>query len=292
MPDWCARHRHKIFRCIQFEQGQFCPRPAPTIMHVLTRARKFVGELLFKASLPPVRRWLRARRETDADIPPVGLVRFGSLRRLTPISRDWGDDRGGPIDRYYITGFLDRHRQDVRGRVLEIAEDVYAKWFGDDRVEHIDILQYREGEHPRATFVGDLADAPNLPADAFDCVILTQTLQLIYDLRGAVATVHRILKPGGVVLVTVPGITPVNRHDRESWGNHWCWSFTALSARRLFEERFSADRVTVETYGNVLAAASFLYGLGQRELTRRELDHRDPDYEMLIALRAQKESGA
>jgi hypothetical protein len=94
-------------------------------------------------------------------------------------------------------------------------------------------------------------------------VILTQTLQLIYDLRGAVATVHRILKPGGVVLVTVPGITPVNRQDSESWGNHWCWSFTALSARRLFEEQVPADRVTVETYGNVLAAASFLYGLGR-----------------------------
>jgi SAM-dependent methyltransferase len=260
-------------------------------MHVLTRARRLLGDILFKASLPPVRRWLRARHETDADIPPVGLVRFGSLRRLAPISRDWGDDRGGPIDRYYITGFLDRNRQDVRGRVLEIAEDVYAKWFGDDRVEQIDILQYREGEHPRATFVGDLTDAPNLPTDAFDCVILTQTLQLIYDLRGAVATVHRILKPGGVVLVTVPGITPVNRHDRESWGNSWCWSFTALSTRRLFEERFPGGGVTVETYGNVLAAASFLYGLGQRELTARELDHHDPDYEMVIALRAQKETG-
>jgi SAM-dependent methyltransferase len=257
-------------------------------VRVLTRIRQLAQRLLFSASLPPVRRWLRGRWETVADTPPVGLVRFGSLRRLSPISRDWGDDRGGPIDRYYITAFLDRHRQDVRGRVLEIAEDVYAKWFGDDRVTHIDILEYRSGEHPRATFVGDLADAPDLPSDAFDCVILTQTLQLIYDLRAAVATVHRILKPGGVVLVTVPGITPVNRQDSESWGNHWCWSFTALSVRRLFEERFSADHVHVETFGNVLAAASFLYGLGRSELTRHELDHRDADYEMVITLRAQK----
>jgi SAM-dependent methyltransferase len=259
---------------------------------VLTRARRLVRNVLFKASLPPVRRWLRARWETDADTPPVGLVRFGSLRRLSPISRDWGDDRGGPVDRYYITNFLSRNRQDVRGRVLEIAEDVYAKWFGEDRVTHIDILEYRNGEHPRATFVGDLTDAPNLPSDTFDCVILTQTLQLIYDLRSAVATVHRILKPGGVVLVTVPGITPVNRQDSESWGNHWCWSFTALSTRRLFEEQFAPERVTIETHGNVLVAASFLYGLGQGELTKRELDHHDPDYEMLIALRAQKEPSA
>jgi len=218
----------------------------------------------------------------------VGLVRFGSLRRLKPISRDWGDDRGGPIDRYYITSFLDRHREDVHGRVLEIAEDVYATWFGDDRVTKIDILEFRKGEHPRATFIGDLADAPQLPSDTFDCVILTQTLQLIYDLRAAVGTVHRILRPGGVVLVTVPGITPINRQDSESWGDSWCWSFTVLSTRKLFEEHFPADAIEVESFGNVLTASSFLYGLGRGELTRHELDYRDADYEMLIALRATK----
>ena len=261
-------------------------------MHLLSRAGRLARGVLFRASLPSFRRWLRGRWETEKDIPPVGLVRFGSLRRLEPISRDWGDDRGGPIDRYYITGFLERNRADVRGRVLEIAEDVYAKSFGGDQVDQIDILQYREGEHPRATFVGDLTNAPHLPSDAFDCVILTQTLQLIYDLREAVGTVHRVLKPGGVAFVTLPGITPVNRQDRESWGSRWCWSFTALSARRLFEESFSAGGVRVETFGNVLAAASFLYGLGREELTRRELDHQDPDYEMLIALRAQKEGRA
>jgi SAM-dependent methyltransferase len=255
---------------------------------MLQKAKSVAARALFLATLPPVRRWWRGRWERAEDVPPVGLVRFGSLRRLTPISRDWGDDRGGPIDRYYITGFLDRNRGAVRGRVLEIAEDVYARWFGDDRVTQIDVLEYEKGEHPRATFVGDLAHAPHLPSNAFDCVIVTQTLQLIYDVRGAVETVHRVLKPGGVALVTVPGITPVNRHDSESWGNFWCWSFTALSMRRLFGERFPADNIEIETFGNVLAAAAFLYGLGRGELTAAELDYQDPDYEMLVVLRAQK----
>lgn len=261
-------------------------------MYVLTRAKHWARRAAFYATLPPLRRWIRSRWEGPDDVPPVGLVRFGSLRRLSPISRDWGDDRGGPIDRYYITGFLDRHRTDVQGRVLEIAEDVYAKWFGDDRVSQIDVLEYVEGEHPRATSVGDLQDAPHLPSDAFDCVILTQTLQLIYDLKGAIRTVHRVLRPGGVALVTLPGITPVNRHDTESWGNHWCWSFTGLSARKLFEEAFDPERIEVETFGNVLAASAFLYGLGRDELTHAELDHHDPDYEMLITVRAQKAEAA
>lgn len=224
------------------------------------------------------------------DVPPAGTVSFGDLRRLDPISREWGFERGGPVDRYYITRFLHRHRKDVQGRVLEIVEDVYTTTFGDDRVTKSDILQYQEGEHPRATFTGDLADCPALPSDAFDCVILTQTLQLIYDLEGAVATVHRILKPGGVALVTVPGITPVNRQDSDSWGHQWCWSFTARSTRLLFEEHFRPDHVHAETFGNVLVSAAFLYGLGQDDLSRSELDYHDPDYEMLIALRAQKET--
>ena len=260
-------------------------------MYVLTRARKLAADILFYATLPPVRRWLRSRWESPDDVPPVGLVRFGSLRRLTPISRDWGDDRGGPVDRYYVTSFLERHREDVHGRVLEIAEDVYAKWFGGDRVTRIDVLEYTKGEHPRATFVGDLTDAPHIPSDAFDCVILTQTLQLIYDLEAAVGTVYRILRPGGVALVTLPGITPVNRQDSESWGNYWCWSFTARSARMLFEKHFAPGDIEIETFGNVLTSAAFLYGLGRGELTRAELDHHDPDYEMLITLRARKRAG-
>src|SRR5689334_3710614 len=38
--------------------------------------------------------------------PSVGEVRLGDLRRLTPISRNWGFDRGQPVDRYYIENFL------------------------------------------------------------------------------------------------------------------------------------------------------------------------------------------
>ena len=44
--------------------------------------------------------------------------------------------------------------------------------------------------------------------------------------------------------------------------------------------------MTVESHGNVLAASAFLYGLATSELTRVELDWRDPEYEVLIAVRA------
>jgi hypothetical protein len=46
--------------------------------------------------------------------------------------------------------------------------------------------------------------------------------------------------------------------------------------------------VKVEAHGNVLAATSFLHGLAAEELRQKELNYRDPSYELLIALRAVK----
>jgi SAM-dependent methyltransferase len=206
------------------------------------------------------------------------------LRRVTPVSRDWGFDRGLPVDRYYIEDFLIRHSQDVRGRVLEIEDDSYTRRFGGDRVTVSDVLHVEEG-NPRATVVGDLTCADHIPPDTFDCIILTQTLHLIYDTRAALRTLHRILKPGGVLLATFPGITRIS-HDE--WAGSWFWGFTTASSRRLFEEVFPAPDVKVEARGNVLAAISFLHGLAAEEMSEEELNYSDPDYEVLITVRAAK----
>lgn len=217
-------------------------------------------------------------------IPGVGQIRFGDLRRLTPISREFGYERGRPVDRYYIEGFLARHTDDIRGRVLEIGDDSYTRQFGGEKVTQRDVLHV-DRSNPLATFHGDLTHAEHIPSDAFDCFILTQTLHLIYDFRTALQTIHRILKPGGVVLATVPGITQLSTDE---WARYWCWAFTTLSSRQLFEELFAADHVEVEAFGNVLAATSFLQGIAAEELRTDELDHRDPCYQLLITVRARK----
>ena len=49
----------------------------------------------------PLRRWLWAKWRHLDFTPPVGWVQLGSLRRVTPLSRDFGYDRGLPIDRHY-----------------------------------------------------------------------------------------------------------------------------------------------------------------------------------------------
>jgi SAM-dependent methyltransferase len=204
---------------------------------------------------------------------------------VTPISENYGLERGTPIDRYYIDRFLGRHAEDVRGRAMEINDDRYTRQFGGDRVEKIDIVFAGEG-NPDATIVADLTHAPHIPDDSFDCAILTQTLMYIYDVRAAIATLHRTLAPGGVVLVSVPGVSKITGPEDEIWGD-W-WRFTSRSIGRLFEESFGHDAVTVEAYGNVLSAAAQLYGLAAEDLTPEELDHRDASYEVLLCVRAQK----
>jgi SAM-dependent methyltransferase len=232
---------------------------------------------------------VRLCRDKDDDIagqnaqaPPN--LDFGAFRRLTPISRKWGFDRGLPIDRYYIEEFLARHASDIRGRVLEIEDDLYTRNFGGDAVAVRDVLHVAAG-NPRATIVADLTDAGHIPSDLFDCAIVTETLQYIYEVRAAVTTLHRILKPGGVLLATFPGLT---RISQEEWADSWFWRFTAASARRLFGDVFGDANVEIQSAGNVLSAVSFLHGLAKEDLRQEELDHRDPDYEVIITVRAVK----
>jgi SAM-dependent methyltransferase len=196
----------------------------------------------------------------------------------------FGLDRGFPIERYYIEKFLDRHRVDVRGRCLEMGDAAYITKFGDDRVTRVDVMHVTSA-NPAATIVADLTAADHVPSDSFDCIIFTQTLQLIYDVRAAVVQLHRALAPGGVVLVTAPGISQI---DRGEWGNTWFWSFTPTAMERLFGDVFGPEAVMVRRYGNVFAATMFLQGLAVEELDTKDLDPIDRAYPVIVSLRARK----
>lgn len=256
-------------------------RRLPWLAHRAKRAAK----ALARGTVPaPLLRFAKAKLRGRPTAPPPGWVRLGSLRRLAPLSRSYGYDRGLPIDRHYIESFLAAHAGDLRGHALEVGDDSYTRRFGASRVERSDVLHVVPGA-PGATLIADLAAADHVPSESFDCIVLTQTLQLIYELPAAIATLHRILRPGGVVLATVPGISQI---ADEQWRDSWFWSLTPQSARRLFGAVFAAENVEVEAYGNVLAATAFLYGMSAGELRAEELAHRDPSYPLLVAVRATK----
>jgi Methyltransferase domain len=216
---------------------------------------------------------------------PVGAVRFGDLRRFSPISRSFGFDRGTPIDRHYIEAFLKRHSADIRGRVLEIGDDSYTHKYGGANVQQSDVLSV-EASNTRANFVGDLADPRTLPATTYDCIILTQTLQYIYDFRAAIASLFHALKPGGVLLLTVPSAG--GQVDGSAWGATWYWWFTSPAISRLLGEYFNPMAVSVETSGNVFAATAFHFGVALEELKPSELSVSDSQFPIIVAGRAVK----
>jgi len=204
-----------------------------------------------------------------------------AMLRGAPVSATWGFDRGTPVDRYYIESFLQRNARDIRGRVLEVQDDTYVRRYGRG-VEHIDVLDVETG-NATATIHADLSDAPEIPDATFDCFVLTQTLHVIYEIADAIAHAHRIIKPGGVLLATVPVLSPL-RGTPDVPADFW--RLTPGACTRLFGDVFGSEHVDVEAHGNLTAAIAFLCGAAYQELSRRQLERRDARHPVICTIRA------
>jgi SAM-dependent methyltransferase len=204
------------------------------------------------------------------------------MRRLAPLSEHYGRERGTPVDRYYIEHFLADERAAIRGTVLEVLNREYTERFGTS-VDRTDVLDI-DAANVDATIVADLASADVIPSNSFDCFVLTQTLQYVYDLESAVGHVHRILRPGGTVLCSVPTVSRIGRLELDSE----YWRLSAAACSRLFGNAFAGGEVRVRARGNVLAAVAFLMGMAAEELAPRELEHDDPFFPLVITVAATK----
>ncbi len=223
--------------------------------------------------------------ELRNDLPPdTELLDLGDLRRTSPLSREWGYERGKPIDRHYIEQFLDCNAAAIHGDVLEVQEPDYTRHFGGGRVTRSDVLDLDAG-NPKATVTSDLRCAANLASASYDCIILTQTLHVVDDMPAVVSECARLLRPGGVLLATLPAASRVcleYGHDNDFW------RVTEAGVRRVFSPFFPADALEIRTVGNVLVNAAFLYGLAAHELTDDEFTATDPYFPLLVTVRAEK----
>jgi peptidoglycan/xylan/chitin deacetylase (PgdA/CDA1 family)/glycosyltransferase involved in cell wall biosynthesis len=214
------------------------------------------------------------------------VIDWGDFDQPEPLSTFWGVDRGTPVDRYYIHKFLDKNRLDIHGRVLEIKDGSYTTRFGDNRVETCDVLDINP-LNTSATIIADLSKADSIPSDMFDCFILTQTLHIIYDVKGALAHTYRLLKPGGILLCTLPSTCRVNCEDGGLDAGDY-WRFTEASVRCLFAEIFPLEAFDVSVHGNVKACVAFLEGLAAEEVSSDSLDQTDPWHPLLFCVRGVK----
>src|SRR6266508_3982008 len=117
------------------------------LLHSRDMQASIIAKLLQNISLERRRHLRRLSR-------PAWL---GTLRRTTPLSDEWGFDRGTPVDRYYIECFLEEHHRDIHGRVLELRDSTYTDRYGID-VERSDVLDINPA-NSRATIIADLTAA-------------------------------------------------------------------------------------------------------------------------------------
>jgi SAM-dependent methyltransferase len=199
-----------------------------------------------------------------------------------PLSRRFGLDRGRPVDRVFIEAFLERNAEDVRGRVLEIHEPTYTSRFGGGRVTQADVVDASRS-NPRATLVGDLREPGWLPERAFDCMIVTQTLQATADPVGVLRALGAALAPGGVLLASFAGVSHRSMPGEED-GFRDLWRFTSDGVRELCAR--AGLRADVEAHGNLAACAAFLYGMAEHETDPVAFAGDDPDYELVVLARA------
>ena len=213
----------------------------------------------------------------------IGVVRI--QRRLgstvEPLSDCWGADRGLSIHRRYVEQFLEEHRDDVRGDCLEFSESRYTTMFGGGAVTKADVM-HLDDTNPSATVVADITKVGDLPADAYDCIICTHVLHMVYELEDAVAGLWRLLKPGGVLHVAVPQSSMCDDRYGE------LWRFTTDGLGRVLASSFSSDKLELRAYGNSLVAAGELRGLVAGDFDERFLDQHDPRFAIELCARAVK----
>jgi glycosyltransferase involved in cell wall biosynthesis len=275
----------EVWNEVQRQLRPFNRRFAYSIERAAMQAAVAVRDIAKRVMPKPIVAWARAKYWRHGYTPPAGWVRYGSLRRTAPISRDFGVERGTPVDAYYADRFLTEHRADLRGAVLEVgdrpgtghrfaARDVTRFATASLRLDAR--LNCEAGDHALL----DLRDGP------FDCVLLGGALAHAFDTRAALRACFDALCPGGVLLATLPCISQINRYADVRQGDYW--RFTPRSARALFEQVVRSDQLDVRIYGNVLAATALLQGIAAEELRADELDANDVEFPVVVAVRAVK----
>jgi SAM-dependent methyltransferase len=116
---------------------------------------------------------------------------------------------------------------------------------------------------PRVDIVAS-ADRLPLDSETFDCVLCTQVLQYVPKPSQAVAEMRRILKPGGLLLLSTHGASFVDRRG----GDRWRW--TQYGLQDVLDQAGTWSSVEILPAGGVMTAAAYLLA-GQVEFAAHRL---------------------
>lgn len=180
--------------------------------------------------------------------------------------------------RHYIDAFLARYAAECRGAFLEFGDARYRGRFPQQTIARYDVFDIAPG--PGVTIVGDIQRCPQIPDDTYDVIVCTQVLEHVPNPFLAAAELCRVLRPGGLLLLTVPAAYPYHSSPNDYW------RYSRDSLRLLFGERLRDARI--ESFGNRLTVTAAYWEWSARHLPRAALERHDPDQPYLVMLAGRK----
>lgn len=182
--------------------------------------------------------------------------------------------------RAYIRDFLARYMPFVSEPCAEFNPPYYRPMVLATRrvrAENYDVIDLEPG--PGVTVVADIHDARSVPSDKYGTILCTHVLPFLPRPWDAVRELHRILKPGGLLLVTVAASHPLARDPQD------CWRLLPDGLAELLRD-FS--KVEIHSYGNAATMAGSAYFLMTYHFPRRLMQTHDERFPLVVAAAAWK----
>ncbi|MGC8880076.1 MAG: class I SAM-dependent methyltransferase [Anaerolineae bacterium] len=121
-------------------------------------------------------------------------------------------------------------REHVKGKLIDLGcGDVPFKHDIEGLVTRYDTLDLFP-KRADLTYVSDIQDMPSVPSGSYDSAICLEVLEHVADPFRAVREIHRILAPGGVLIISVPHLSRL--HDLP----HDYFRYTSFGLRSILEQ--------------------------------------------------------
>ena len=210
--------------------------------------------------------------------PENNSLDWGNLKKPVPICHAFGLTRGTPIDRYYLSQFIEEIRGEIQGKILEIGGTPKDRDFYE--VNYRDSYQVLNLEPGLGIdIVRDVHDPSVIESESVDSVIIFNVLEHCYAPRIAVQNIYKWLRIGGKCFVMVPNAVRIHRTPVDYWRP------LPDGVKYLFKD-FSEQKLYI--YGNLITLIASYHGIATEELSLEEVNDCNPDYPVATCIVAEK----
>ncbi|CAH2574074.1 MAG: hypothetical protein RLZZ532_2939 [Cyanobacteriota bacterium] len=210
--------------------------------------------------------------------PATNSIDWGDLKKAVPICQAFGLTRGTPVDRYYLSKYLQEIQTQISGNILEIGGIPKDKDFYEvNPGTSYQIMNIEPGLG--IDIVGDAHDTSMIKPESFDSIVIFNVLEHCYAPWQVVENIYTWLKPGGKCFAMVPSSIRIHATPMDYWRplpDAFAWMFRNFSHQKLY------------IYGNPITVIASYHGIVTEELTTAELDAYHPDYPVATCIVAQK----